>query len=129
MGGANVNAQNNDGHTALMFAYNGKTQVASLRDKYSEYMLNAEMETANEEGEAQEMSQKEKEEHEYSTKIIQDALNTHIEVIDMLKKKGADVNLKDNEGHTALDFDYAKPESVASPNDKESTVDDAKEEL
>ena len=127
--GANVNAQNNDGHTALMFAYNGKTQVASLRDKYSEYMLNAEMETANEEGETQEMSQKEKEEHEYSTKIIQDALNTHIEVIEMLKKKGADVNLKDNEGHTALDFDYTKPESVASPNDQESNENDARQEL
>lgn len=25
--GAEVNAQNTDGHTALMFAYNGKTQV------------------------------------------------------------------------------------------------------
>jgi ankyrin repeat protein len=25
--GADVNAQNSDGHTALMFAYNGKNQV------------------------------------------------------------------------------------------------------
>jgi ankyrin repeat protein len=32
--GANVNAQNVDGHTALMFAYNGKNQVQSLLDKY-----------------------------------------------------------------------------------------------
>ena len=32
--GADVNAQNVDGHTALMFAYNGKNQVQNLRDKY-----------------------------------------------------------------------------------------------
>ena len=32
---ANVNDQNVDGHTALMFAYNGRNQVASLLDKYS----------------------------------------------------------------------------------------------
>ena len=36
--GADVNAQNVDGHTALMFAYNGKNQVETLLDKYSEYM-------------------------------------------------------------------------------------------
>ena len=35
--GANINAQNVDGHTALMFAYNGKNQVETLLDKYAEY--------------------------------------------------------------------------------------------
>jgi len=31
--GAQVNSQNSDGHTALMFAYNGKNQVGHYSDR------------------------------------------------------------------------------------------------
>jgi ankyrin repeat protein len=92
--GANVNAQNVDGHTALMFAYNGKNQVETLLDKYSEYLRDA-----------QDLN---------SSKIIQEALQTHVDVVNLLIEKGADVNLQDNEGHIAKDFDYKPPEIVAS---------------
>lgn len=92
--GADVNAQNVDGHTALMFAYNGKNQVETLLSKYTEYIkLGA---------------------AENSTKIIQDALNTHIQVVAELINAGADVNLKDNEGHIAIDFDFKANEDLAS---------------
>ena len=73
--GADVNAQNVDGHTALMFAYNGKNQVETLLDKYSEYM---------------------KEENDNSTKIIKEALQTHVDVVASLLKSGADSSVKVN---------------------------------
>ena len=72
-----------------MFAYNGKHQVEVLLDKYKEYMK----ESSN----------------DNSTKLIIDALQTHIEVIQLLIRGGADINLKDNEGHMASDFDYKAP--------------------
>ena len=87
--GVDVNAQNVDGHTALMFAYNGKNQVETLLDKYGDYV---------------------KENSDNSTKIIQEALDTHIYVVNLLSKSGADMTIKDNEGHTAVDFDYKPPE-------------------
>jgi ankyrin repeat protein len=90
--GAEVNAQNVDGHTALMFAYNGKNQVETLLDKYSEYMKD----------------------NTNSTKIIEEALQTHVDVVSILLEKGANVELKDKEGHTAKDFDYKPPTLVAA---------------
>mmetsp|Transcript_357 Transcript_357/g.616 ORF Transcript_357/g.616 Transcript_357/m.616 type:complete len:853 (+) Transcript_357:60-2618(+) len=87
--GANVNAKNVDGHTALMFAYNGKNQVETLLDKYGEYM---------------------KDGNDNSTRVIKDALQTHVDVISMLVMNGADKTIQDNEGHTAADFDYKPPE-------------------
>jgi ankyrin repeat protein len=89
--GVDMNSQNADGHSALMFAYNGKNQVQTLLDKYSEYM---------------------KESNDTSTKIIKDALQTHVDVVDLLLKNGADITLKDNDGHVALDFDYKQPELI-----------------
>ncbi|CAM9752836.1 unnamed protein product, partial [Choristocarpus tenellus] len=87
---ANMNAQNNDGHSALMFAYNGKAQVATLMDKYAQYL-----EDADDEGE--------------STKMMREALDQTQAIIDLLMKNGADPSLKDKEGRTAEDFDF-KPE-------------------
>lgn len=84
--------QNVDGHTALMFAYNGKNQVEVLLDKYSEYM---------------------KESNDNSTRIIKEALQTHVEVVQLLIKGGADLTIKDSEGHVAVDFDYKAPVAVA----------------
>ena len=94
--GIDQNTQNSDGHSALMFAYNGKNQVQTLLDKYSEYM---------------------KEASDNSTKIIKEALSTHVEVVNMLLKYGADLDLKDNEGHVALDFDYKPPEIIIPGSD------------
>lgn len=71
-----------------MFAYNGKNQVEVLLDKYSEYM---------------------KEGSDNSTRIIKEALQTHIEVVQLLIKGGADLTMKDSEGHVAVDFDYKAP--------------------
>eukprot|EP00640_Fibrocapsa_japonica_P003963 CAMPEP_0113943834 /NCGR_PEP_ID=MMETSP1339-20121228/28444_1 /TAXON_ID=94617 /ORGANISM="Fibrocapsa japonica" /LENGTH=870 /DNA_ID=CAMNT_0000948801 /DNA_START=93 /DNA_END=2705 /DNA_ORIENTATION=+ /assembly_acc=CAM_ASM_000762 len=93
--GADVNAQNSDGHTALMFAYNGKSQVASLFDRYAEYLTKA-----DEEGGSQ---------------IIQEALDTHDQIIKLLLDSGADGSIKDNEGNTADSYDY-KP---VDPDDVE----------
>lgn len=71
-----------------MFAYNGKNQVEVLLDKYSEYM---------------------KEGNDNSTKIIKDALLTHIDVVELLISGGADIMIKDKEGHVGIDFDYRIP--------------------
>ena len=70
-----VNAQNVDGHTALMFAYNGKNQIETLIDKYSEYI---------------------KDENDTSTKTMTTALQSHKDVVALLLKYGADSNLKVN---------------------------------
>ena len=71
-----------------MFAYNGKNQVEVLLDKYREYM---------------------KENSDNSTRLIKDALQTHVEVVQLLIKGGADLTIKDSEGHVASDFDYKAP--------------------
>ncbi|RYG65333.1 ankyrin repeat domain-containing protein, partial [archaeon] len=68
-----INAQNTDGHTALMFAYNGKNQVETLLDKYSEYM---------------------KEMNGDSMKIIREAVQTHLDVVSLLLQYGADASIK-----------------------------------
>jgi ankyrin repeat protein len=91
---ADVNMQNSDGHTALMFAYNGRNQVASLLDKYSEYMT------------------KDAASKDNSTAIIEKALETHTGIIELLLAHGADPLLKDAEGNVAVDFDY-KPKAEA----------------
>ena len=78
-----------------MFAYNGKHQVEVLLDKYKEYMKESN--------------------NDNSTKLIIDALQTHIEVIQLLTRGGADINLKDNEGHMASDFDYKAPTHTPTP--------------
>ena len=42
--GIEVNSQNVDGHTALMFAYNGKNQVETLWERYSQFVSDAKLE-------------------------------------------------------------------------------------
>jgi ankyrin repeat protein len=70
--GADPNALNVDGHTALMFAYNGKAQVETLLHKYRSYLDGA----------------------DDSTKLIQDALQTHLQVVQLLINSGADVTIR-----------------------------------
>jgi len=87
---ATVNTQNVDGHTALMFGYNGKNQVETLLGKYTDYLKNQDDE---------------------SIQLMRDALKSHNDVIRALLGAGADATLKDNEGHTTADFDYKSPEA------------------
>ena len=93
--GVDVNAQNVDGHTALMFAYNGKNQVLVLKDRYGGYDFDDNNEEKKE-----------------TTLLIQDALSAHLAVISILKDSGADLSLQDNEGHLAADFDYKTNEEI-----------------
>jgi uncharacterized protein len=81
--GGDVNAQNVDGHTALMFAYNGKNQVETLLDKYKDYIMEA---------------------NDNSTKIIKEALDLHSEVVNLLLKHGADPSIKVN--YTSSELTY-----------------------
>jgi ankyrin repeat protein len=71
--GANLNAQNNDGHTALMFAYNGKNQIQSLQAKYHEYVT---------------------EDDATNLALLESAIAVHTDVISTLLSAGADSNLK-----------------------------------
>ena len=107
--GADINAQNIDGHTALMFAYNGKNQVETLLDKYAEYFKNSEVDEIliSNDGGSDDLS---------SAALIRQTLQQHIDVVKFLISSGADVNVKDNEGHIASDFDYQPPESEVTSN-------------
>lgn len=82
---ANVNIQNMDGHTALMFGFNGRNQVASLLDKYAEFIT---------------------EDKDNSTAVIRKALETHSTIVELLVTHGADITLKDKKGNLAVDFDH-----------------------
>lgn len=75
--GARVNDQNVDGHTALMFAYNGKSQEESLLRNYQQYVLAGE----------------EKEENEGQdgvSRLIEEAVLGHEKLIALLLERGAD---------------------------------------
>ena len=93
--GANVNEQNVDGHTALMFAYNGKNQVETLWERYEQFVQESEVESKGEEVD-----------DGGTGPIIREALDNHNRMVSLLVKNGADETIKDKEGHTALDFDY-----------------------
>jgi ankyrin repeat protein len=56
-----------------MFAYNGKNQVETLLDKYRDYIT---------------------ESSDNSTVIIKEALQLHVDVVNLLLSKGADPNVK-----------------------------------
>ncbi|CAB1112189.1 unnamed protein product [Ectocarpus sp. CCAP 1310/34] len=89
--GAALDKQNSDGHSALMFAYNGRAQVASLMDKYAEYLDDADDASGE------------------STNMMREAMAHTQSIIDLLLTSGADASLKDKEGRTAKDFDYQPP--------------------
>lgn len=116
-GGAHVNEQNVDGHTALMFAYNGKNQVETLWERYNQFV-----EEARSNGEP-----KEDIDDNDTGPIIQEALNNHTALVDLLIKSGADPSLKDKEGHAAKDFDF-HPETDAEILAKEARAEKVKDE-
>jgi ankyrin repeat protein len=102
--GAAVNEQNSDGHTALMFAYNGKNQVETLWERYSQYAGGEEKDDAG------------------TGPLIQEALVNHTALVSLLLKGGADASLKDKEGHTAKDFDF-HPDADADVLEKETKAE------
>lgn len=110
-GGAKVNEQNSDGHTALMFAYNGKNQVETLWERYSQYLKDDD----------------DKEEDGGTGPIIREALDNHTALVDLLIKNGADESLKDKEGHTAKDFDF-HPEADADVLKRETKAEKVRDE-
>jgi ankyrin repeat protein len=90
--------QNTDGHSALMFAYNGRSQVLSLRAKYLAVVQPDQTAVAS----------------DSNLDVIDAALKAHSDIIDRLLKKGASPTLADKEGRVAKDFDH-KPSSEKTP--------------
>lgn len=122
--GAKVNEQNVDGHTALMFAYNGKNQVETLWERYNQFVSDA-----KDGGEEEELA---KQDDAGTGKIIEEALESHTKMVDILMKHGADAKIKDKEGHTAKDFDFhpdADTEVIDKEKEAEKKRDESKNEL
>lgn len=115
--GASVNEQNTDGHTALMFAYNGKNQVETLWERYSQFVKDA-----NSKGDTEEDV-----DDNGTGPIIREALDSHVALVDLLLKNGADTTQKDNEGHVAKDFDF-NPDTDADILEKEARAEKVREE-
>eukprot|EP00522_Entomoneis_paludosa_P016198 CAMPEP_0172440294 /NCGR_PEP_ID=MMETSP1065-20121228/964_1 /TAXON_ID=265537 /ORGANISM="Amphiprora paludosa, Strain CCMP125" /LENGTH=892 /DNA_ID=CAMNT_0013189081 /DNA_START=48 /DNA_END=2726 /DNA_ORIENTATION=- len=117
--GGNVNSQNADGHSALMFAYNGKTQVETLMERYAQYVEDEKDAPATED-----------KDDGGTGPLIKEALANHTALVDFLLSNGADATLKDKEGHTAKDFDYAAEHpAVFQKGSVSGAADSAKEEL
>jgi len=115
-GGAKINEQNRDGHTALMFAYNGKNQVETLWERFRQF--SAEAEAGADDG--------------GTGHLIKEALDSHVALVDLLLKSGADPKLKDKEGHIAKDFDYhpdTDAELLEKESKKEAVRDESRNEL
>ena len=82
--GVDIDSQNVEGHTALMFAMNGRSQVRSLQRSSVDMM-----ETEN----------------EIVSRSLEEALSDHNKIVAALLQAGADVTCKDKENHRASDFD------------------------
>jgi len=127
--GAPVDQQNGDGHTALMFAYNGKAQVQTLLRKYLDVVGTASTKpskpsrsrpTADGDGDAASADEPDaasttttSETHDANLEVINAALAAHAAIVDALVRAGADASIADNQGHTAVDFDYKEPPAAS----------------
>lgn len=123
--GALINEQNADGHTALMFAYNGKNQVDTLWERYTQYVKETEDDASTTKTDLAA-------DDNGTGTIIRDALDTHIALVEMLVQAGANLALKDKEGHTAKDFDFhpnANADVLAKEAKAEKVRDESKNEL
>jgi serine/threonine-protein phosphatase 6 regulatory ankyrin repeat subunit B len=85
--GATVDAQNADGHSALMFAHNGASQVRALQSSYKDMMDSADPAVLASLGEA---------------------MDGHAAIVALLQRAGADSTLKDRENHRASDFNNSE---------------------
>lgn len=86
--GANVNTQNHDGHTALMFATNGKSQIERVISKYGSYLSDSVSKSSNHEdtnGQANSVA---------SIAPFQRAVEKQDEVLKLLLSYGADENIQ-----------------------------------
>ena len=99
--GADVNTQNSDGHTALMFAYNGRNQVATLLDKYSDFIKQGDSDN--------------------NTKIIQDALATHTDIVQALVDAGAARAYRTRPHRDDFDYKPKAQKSEASTTPRSAT--------
>ena len=125
--GCDLNKQNKEGHTALMFAYNGRAQVMTLLDKYvavveAKTTTRADREPSSEEDASSSSSEKSPEPRKPDTnlEIINTALATHSAIVEHLLQKGANPDLVDNQGNKAIDFDYTKEEDQQQQSDPTS---------
>lgn len=111
--GAKVNEQNADGHTALMFAYNGKNQVETLWERYKQFMPEP-----SEDGEVKDDGG--------TGELVREAFANHTKMVDALIKGGADQKIKDKEGHVAKDFDF-HPDADAEVLDQEKAASEKRD--
>jgi len=141
---ADVNEQNVDGHTALMFAFNGKNQVETLWERYSQFITDAKLEKDQKaieggDGECAEGDEScsaaasdEDIDDGGTGPLIKEALASHTELVNLLTAAGADASLKDKEGHVASDFDF-QPDADGDVLEREEiaamTRDNSKNEL
>ena len=71
--------QNVDGHTALMFAYNGKNQVETLWERYTQFKIKeAEVEKSEKAGGALDDGG--------TRPIIREALDNHTKMVELLQR-------------------------------------------
>ena len=128
-----VNEQNMDGHTALMFAYNAKNQVETLWERYSQFITDADLEKSTGDKDAIAAGDKKDAVDDGGTgPLIQQALNNHTTMVELLLNAGADTTLKDKEGHVAKDFDFspdADKEQLEKEEAAEQKRDESKNEL
>lgn len=138
--GAQVNEQNSDGHTALMFAYNGKNQVETLWERYNQFLVEEKVkkessissDDAASDAVATDADSDAEIDDGGTGPLIREALDNHTQLIELLVKNGADISLKDKEGHTATDFDFqadADAEVLANEAKAEKVRDGGKYEL
>mmetsp|Transcript_37064 Transcript_37064/g.54451 ORF Transcript_37064/g.54451 Transcript_37064/m.54451 type:complete len:947 (-) Transcript_37064:79-2919(-) len=124
--GSSINEQNEDGHSALMFAYNGKNQVATLWERYAQFVA--------EEGDGKVVDGDGGDELDDNGTgpVIREALDNHTKLVNILLERGADVKLKDKEGHMAKDFDFHPDldgDVISKQEKKEKLQDESKNEL
>jgi len=82
--GIKIDLFNKEGHTALMFAYHGRSQANQLIESYGDYL----------------------DENKNSTISVLDMFENHNDIVDILLENGADPSIQDKEGHVAADFDF-----------------------
>jgi ankyrin repeat protein len=100
--GASVNVQNVDGHTALMFAYNGKNQEETLLKNYKEYVI--ENASNDNEGDGQTIREDaikaaavsggDEHDKDKIMLLIEEAIRSHKDLISLLIESGADPNIQ-----------------------------------
>jgi len=105
--GAQVDAQNSDGHTAFMFATHGQGRV-----EHTAYLVHRHRRSGKQGLWKDEL------------RVIQDQRAAYERIISTLRKYGANENIRDSEGHIASDFSFSTPKKS-----KRTTRDETPAEL